>query len=53
MLTQFAEEEETFLGYKSRIFESLKILIFSKGLTHSFGPKNANFFFICFWSKQD
>ena len=53
MLKQFAEEKETFFGYKSTIFKSLKIRIFPKGLTHPFGPKNANLFFICFWSKQD
>ena len=31
---------------KNSIFQSLKDRIFSKGLTHAFGQKNAIFFFI-------
>ena len=53
MLKDFAEKKKPFWAIKSRIFNSLKIRIFPKGLTHAFGPKNANFVFNCFWSKQD
>ena len=37
------ERRNAFLGYKTRNLKSPKIGIFSKGLTHSFGPKMAIF----------
>ena len=44
------ERQNAFLGYKNKKFKKVeKIDIFSKGLTHGFGPKNAhssNFFFL-------
>ena len=33
------ERKNTFLGYKNKNFKSQKIDIFTKGLTHRFGPK--------------
>ena len=42
------EQKNAFLGYKNKKFKSRKIDIFSKGLTHGFGPKMAiipTFFF--------
>ena len=40
MLSDFADKKETFLCYKNKIFHSLKIRIFPKGLTHAFVKKN-------------
>ena len=43
------ERKIAFLGYKTRTSKSRKIHIFSKGLTHGFGPKMAifpTFFFL-------
>ena len=37
------ERKIAFLGYKTRTSKSRKIHIFSKGLTHGFGPKMAFF----------
>ena len=37
------ERRNAFLGYKNRKFQSRKIDIFTKGLTHGFGPKMAIF----------
>ena len=37
------ETKNAFLGYKNKLETSRKIDIFSKGLTHSFGPKMAIF----------
>ena len=37
------EEENAFLGYKSKKFKNPKSDIFRKGLTHGFGPKMAIF----------
>ena len=40
MLKDFAEEKETFLGYKKHNFQKFKNSHFSpKGLTHAFRPK--------------
>ena len=42
------ERRNAFLGYKNEKFQSRKIDIFPKGLTHGFGPKMAiipTFFF--------
>ena len=47
------ERKENFLTTKNKIFQSPKNRIFLKGLTHDFGEKNANSFFIWFWSQQD
>ena len=44
-------KKEPFWTIKSRIFKSLKIRIFPKGLTHAFGPKNAIFFLYLFLVK--
>ena len=46
-------KKKPFGAIKSRIFQSPKNRIFPKGLTHASAPKNANFFFNRFWSKQD
>ena len=40
------------LGFKIKKFKSRKIHIFSKGLTHRFGPKMAIFQFLFFQSIQ-
>ena len=37
------ERKNPFLGFKNKKFKTSKIDIFSKGLTHSFGPKMALF----------
>ena len=37
------ERKNAFLGYKNNKFNSLKIEILTKGLTHGFGPKLAIF----------
>ena len=37
------ERENNFLGYKNKSSKSQEIDIFSKGLTHDFGPKMAIF----------
>ena len=37
------EQKNAFLGYKNKKFNSRKIDIFPKGLTHGFGPKIAIF----------
>ena len=37
------EGKNAFLGYKKRSWKTPKIDIFSKGLTHGFGPKMAIF----------
>ena len=39
----FLERKKAFQGYKNKNFKSRKIDIFSKGLTHGFGPKRAIF----------
>ena len=44
--------KEPFSDYEREISESPKNRIFPKVLTHAFGKKNANVFFIWFWSKQ-
>ena len=44
------DRKETFFDYKRKISESPKNCIFPKGKKWS---KNANSFFIWFWSKQD
>ena len=49
MLKTLQSKKKRFWATKSRIFNSLKIRIFPKGLTHASGPKNANFFFNRFW----
>ena len=38
---EFVERKNAFLGYKNKKFESRKIDIFPKGLTHGFVPKMA------------
>ena len=43
MLKTLQSKKKSFWATKSRIFNSLKIRIFPKGLTHASGPKNANF----------
>ena len=53
MLKTLQSKKKPFGAIKSRIFNSVNSRIFPKGLTHAFGPKNANFFFNGFWSKQD
>ena len=42
------ERKNPFLGYKNKKFKKSKIAIFSKGLTHGFGPKMTIFFKISF-----
>ena len=37
------QRKTAFLGYKNKKFKQSKIDIFSKGLTHGFGPKMATF----------
>ena len=37
------ERKNAFVGYKNRKFQSRKIDVFAKGLTHGFGPKMAIF----------
>ena len=37
------ERKNAFLGYKNKKFKESKYWDFSKGLTHGFGPKMANF----------
>ena len=37
------ERKNAFRGYKNKTFKNSKIDIFSKGLTHGFGPKMAIF----------
>ena len=47
MLSDFAQEKDTFLTIKDRIFQSPKICIYPwKGLTQDFDQKIVNFFFI-------
>ena len=53
MLKDFAGKKETFLDYKKQNFKKSKNFHFSKGVNPCFWSENANFFFICFWSKQD
>ena len=52
-LNNVLDTKEPFFAYKRKISESPKNRIFPKGLTHGFGEKNANSFFIWSWSKQD
>ena len=47
------DRKETFFEYKNKIFQSPKNRNFPKGFTHAIDKKNASFFFICFWPKQD
>ena len=42
------ERKNAFLGYKKRSSKRQKIELFSKGLTHGFGPKMAIFSTFCF-----
>ena len=49
MLSDFAEKKETFFDLKK--LES-KNLHFSQGVTHAFGSKIANFFFIVFGQNK-
>ena len=42
-LYDILEQTNAFLGYKNKKFKSQKIDIFSKGLTHGYGPKMATF----------
>ena len=51
MLKTLQSKKKPFGAIKSRIFNSLKIRIFQRA--NAFGPKKANFFFTCCWSKQD
>ena len=44
MLFDFEERKKPFLALKNGIFFKSKNRIFSKGLTHAFGQKNASFF---------
>ena len=37
------ERKNVFLGYKNKAFKKSKNYMFSKGLTHGFGPKMAIF----------
>ena len=55
LLNDFVEKKETFLSInnKKRIFQIPKKSHFSKGVNPCLKAKNANFVFICFWSKQD
>ena len=47
LLNDFLEKKETFLSIRKNNFsKSKQSLLFSKGLTPCFWPKNANFFFI-------
>ena len=39
MLSDFAQEKDTFLTIKDRIFQSPKIRIYPKGLTQAFDQK--------------
>ena len=41
------ERKNAFLGYKNKKFKNRKIDVFSKGLTHGFGPKMAIFPSFC------
>ena len=50
--TIFSNEETTFQVIKTRSSKSRKIDMFSKGLTHRFGPKMAIFQFLFFQSIQ-
>ena len=50
--TIFSNEETTFQVIKTRSSKGRKIHIFSKGLTHRFGPKMAIFQFLFFQSIQ-
>ena len=52
-LNNVLDTKEPFFDYKRKISESPKNVSFPKGLTHDFGQKNANSFFIWFWSQQD
>ena len=45
------ERKNAFLGYKNKNFEKSKNCIFSKGLTHSFGPKMVIFPTFFFWGN--
>ena len=47
------EPENAFLGYKKRSSKSRKKAIFSKGLTHCFGPKIAIYPTSFFLGKRD
>ena len=49
----FLDTKETIFDYKRKISKSPKNRMFPKRLTHAFGEKRANSFFIWFWSKQD
>ena len=44
MLKQFAEEKETFLGYKKQNFQKSKNSHFSKGVNPSFWSEKYQFF---------
>ena len=50
--TIFPNEKTTFQVIKTRSSKSRKIHVFSKGLTHRFGPKMAIFQFLFFQSIQ-
>ena len=41
VFSDILERKNAFLGYKNKKFKKSKIDIFSKGLSHSFGPKMA------------
>ena len=44
------ERKNAFLSYKNKKLKSRKIDIFSKGLTHGFGPKIAILTTLFFWA---
>ena len=50
--TIFYNVKPTFQAIKTRSLKNRKIIIFSKGLTHGFGPKKAIFLKIFFWAIQ-
>ena len=50
--TIFYNVKPTFQAIKTRSLKNRKIIIFSKGLTHGFGPKKAIFSRFFFWAIQ-
>ena len=52
-LNNVLDTKEPFFDYKRKISESPKNRLFAKGVNPCFWSKNANSFFIWFWSQQD